>query len=61
MKILAAREPIVVVPVVVKPVEVHAPATVALVEASDTKVAAWIALLLRNMSSITPPVEYSPG
>ena len=58
MKRLAARQTIVVVPVVVEPVEVEVPAIAVEVEVGDVEVAVGIALKICNVFSVTPPLEY---
>ncbi len=62
MKRLAGGELIVVVPVVVDVVEVHAPlAVVVLVEVRDVAIAVRIAQKICDAPSITLPIEFSPG
>ncbi len=61
MKRLAARQTIVVVPVVVEPVEVQHPAPVVEVEVRDVEVAVGIALKYTMCLPKAPPIEYSPG
>ena len=58
MKRLAARETVIVVPVVVEPVEVQVPALAVPVEVWHVEVAVGIALKICNVFSVTPPLEY---
>lgn len=52
-KIIAAREPIVVVPVVVEPVEVHDPAVVVPVEVRRVQVAVRVPQIMRPVIRAT--------
>jgi len=53
MKRLAAREPIVVVPVVVEPVEVHDPAVIVPVEVGNVEVAVGVPQIMRPVVRAT--------
>jgi len=58
MRRLAARKTVVVVPVVVEPVEVQAPAAIVPVEVGHVEVAVGVALIC-DAPSHAPPIECS--